>query len=355
MDLPFVGKPLIDRLVYVLPLAVDCTFEEQRAILQPILDRLKVAIANGLCEKAFLPSYQSRYIEKFRIILSSKLKILVQVGAINPERQKGGINVTMNPSRLTASQAHKFHEVMASIIGSDYHELNKSPILNRADFAVDIDNISIDDLLVTYQHAQRHTVFGKRIDKNGRIEGYNFGSVTSDYIQAVYDKRTERIHATLVNLVKNSGGRDELPENSVKRFMRARDGHEVTRVEVRAMKLHGCTPYELSTLPNRFERFRFADLTRDAGPDLSELDRAAFLSMCRHIGVKASLALYKRERPDVSVRKFWEAKRAGWWKPEALWINACDALRESGIFPECAFSKPEVHDAAGTHPKKKVR
>ncbi|WP_423392478.1 hypothetical protein [Burkholderia sp. LMG 21824] len=355
MDLPTVGKPIVDRLVYVLPLAADCTLEEQRAILQPILNRLKIAVENGICEKAFLPSYKTRYIEKFKIVLSSKQKILVQIGAINPERQKGGINVTMNPSRLTASQVRKLHEVMASIIGSDYHELIKSPILNRADFAVDIDNISIDDLLVTYQHAQRHTVFGKRIGSNGKIEGYNFGSVNSDYIQAVYDKRTERIHAALVNVVENSRGRDELHKNSVKRFMRARDGHEVTRVEVRAMRLRGYRPHELSTLPNRFARFRFADLTCNAGPNLSELDRTAFLSMCRHIGVKAALALYKRERPDIPVRAFWEAKRAGWWNPEALWINACDALRESGIFPECAFSKPEVHNAASALPTKKVR
>lgn len=350
---PIVTNPIVDKLAFILPWAEHCTFEEQQQKLQPVKIRIQAAINDGLCEKVYLTN--SRYIEKFRILLSSKVSVLVQVGAVAPERQKGGIHITMNPSRLSSEQVQQFHKIMAQIVGKIYFELLKMPLLNRADFAIDILNVNFDDLLVNYQHSRCHTVFAKRLQGNGKIEGYNFGSVNSAYVYAVYDKRTERIHRALINLVERSRGRDELHENSVKRFMYERNGPERVRVEVRAVKLGGLRPFELEQVTNRFTRFELADLASDNGSELSEFDRTAFLAMCRHDGVRAALAMYERERPDVPVRQFWKSKRADWWNPESAWSDACNALRQSGIFPDCAFQQPTVHNLALASPEKKSR
>lgn len=165
----------------------------------------------------------------------------------------------------------------------------------------------------------------------------------------MYDKKRERVHAAVLNLINKSRGRDQLHDISLKRLECARDMPETVRVEIRAMKLRGCRPHELSSLPNRFAWFQFADLTQRGEIVLSNFQRRTFLALCRHEGVKAALALYEEECPEVPVRQFWESKLAEWWTPEEIWGNACNALRVAGIFPECAFLPPEVENLAGPH------
>ncbi|MBR7958840.1 hypothetical protein KDW41_00045 [Burkholderia vietnamiensis] len=340
-NFPIVEPPIADKLTFLLPWAVGCTQEEQKGYLRPVVDRVERLITRGLCKKAYIE--HSRYLRKIIIPLSSGADALVQIGARDPIRQKGGISVAINPSKLSPASTKKFHEVMAHLIGDEYIELIKTPLLNRVDFAVDVLNVDIENLLVRYSRNRRHTIFGKRVVKGGRVESYNFGSVKSDYITCVYDKSTEMVEKALANLLRHGHEQDILRENSVESFVRERDGAKVVRVEARAVKLRGCRPYELWSLPNRFERLCFADLMIEEGAALSEFDRQALLALCRQHGVSAALDLYKRERPDVPVREFWESRRAGWWNPKTVWGDACSALRESGIFPKCAFVKPETH------------
>ncbi|WP_186177726.1 hypothetical protein [Burkholderia gladioli] len=344
MDTPIITNPIVDKLTYVLPWAIDCTEEEQRAKFAPVKKLINLSIEAGTCKTAHIT--KSRYIEKFNINLPSRATALVQMAAVNPGRQNGGINITINPSRLSLEDIHYFHTTMEHLIGQDYPELIKNPRLNRADFAIDILNINFKNLIVNYQDSQKRSVCIKRTGKQGIIEFYSFGSVSSDYTYVAYDKKMERIDKSIRALMAESQGPLNLKENAVKRIMYERNGPEVLRVEVRGKRLGGCRPHELAQVTNRFARFMFSDVTSGRGPELSEFDRRAFLAMARHDGVHAAISLYEKERPEVPVREFWRSKRADWWNPVTAWAESCEALRRSGIFPECAFVAPPVHNLA---------
>lgn len=341
---PSVGNPIVDKLTYILPWLAGCTKEEQHEKLLPIKKRIKSSIKHGFYLKCHI--FKARYIEKFHIILPSGSTAFVQIGAVDPLHQKGGINLTLNPSRLTQADVEQLHNEMNYLIGPEYSELIKSPLLNRVDFAIDILNINFDDLIVNYHISGKRTFCIKRTNTTSRIEYYSFGSVSSAYNYVVYDKRTEQIHQAIQALLDKQNKPDFSYENSVNRITQKRNGPEITRVEVRALKLNGRRPHELAQVTNRFKRFSFADITSDRGPELSRFDREAFLAMARQKGVPAAIALYEKERPDVPVREFWCSKRVDWWNPMTAWAESCEALRRSGIFPECAFIAPPVHNLA---------
>jgi hypothetical protein len=340
MDHPVLLPVVTDRLSFILPWCAHCTPEEQDQKLKKIKQRIQEEIDQGTCVRAF-PS-RSRYKERFQVVLNqfTNSHALVQIGALNPSQQHGGIHVSINPAKLSKDEIRQFHEVMHRIVGPSYRDLMSRARLSRADFAIDIQNVNLDDLLVDYLHSQRHTVFGKRLSRTGIVEGYNYGSVSSDYLHVVYDKKIERVHAAALNLMKNGAASDELKHNAVRRLDATRKAPETVRVEVRCMKLRGCLPFELLSLPNRFTRFKFGDLRQHSAYKLSKFDRHALIAMCRHDGTKAALALYARERPDVQARKFWNSIQADWWNPASAWTSACMSLRESGIFPPEAFDQP---------------
>jgi hypothetical protein len=43
------------------------------------------------------------------------------------------------------------------------------------------------------------------------------------------------------------------------------------------------------------------------------------------------------------VNAFWRSRQAAWWQPEELWQQACDALRDTRMFPPEAFDSPDSH------------
>lgn len=337
--IPFVLKPVVDRLAYVLPWACG-RHDDQDEMLKPIKARIKKAIEAGTCEWAY--SKGSRYRENFRILLEGGSHAFVQVGALIPERQKGGIRMVVNPAKFSEGDAARINRVMRKIIGRNYDQLMLRPLINCIDFAVDIQHASLSRMLVSYSNAQRMSVMAKRMAQHNRIEGYNFGSVTSDYFTVAYDKSQERIHAAILNMVKQISEKrgkqsnEPLTANVIKQLKPKLDGIEVVRVEVRGKKLRGLPLSSLYSLPNRFARFKFADLA-GAGSMLSPLTERAFLAMCRQDGVKAALEAFKHTKQARKVHAFWRSRQATWWTPEPLWQQACDALREVGLFPDAAF------------------
>ncbi len=337
--IPFVLSPVVDRLAYVLPWACG-RHDDQEAMLNPVRRRIAKAIEAGTCERAY--SKGARYRENFRILLDGGSHAFVQVGALIPERQKGGIRVVINPAKFDDGDAAQINRVMRRIIGREYDQLMQRPLINCIDFAVDIQHASLSRMLVSYSNAQRHTVMAKRMAQHCHIEGYNFGSVTSDYFCVAYDKSAERIHAAILNMVKQINrkrGKQEnepLTANAIKQMKPKLDGIEVVRVEVRGKKLRGMPLHKLDSLPNRFARFRFADLA-GAGTQLSPLTERAFLAMCRQDGVKAALEAFKHTKQARKVHAFWRSHQANWWKPEPLWQQACDAVQEIGLFPLAAL------------------
>jgi hypothetical protein len=331
-----VFSTVIDKLVYILPWLNDNPYADSEVILNRAIKRYELVKKDNLCEHAYPRG--ARYRLNFNIALPNGSNALVQIGALQPKVQKGDVRVCVNPARFGVNDVAHLNTVMRRIIGKKYPELMKRVRLNCLDVAVDIHGLDLSTTLVQYQYATKSTVFGKRVASCARIEGYNFGSVKSDYMTTAYDKRGEQVHRAIQNLVRTARSENEsLKANVVKQLHVARDAQPITRVEIRGKKLKGLPLLQLPTLSNRFKWFKFACLDAE-GTQLSTLTEQAFISMCRDIGVKAALAAFKGSTQANNVNSFWRSHQAQWWKPETLWSQACDAVREIGLFPDEAFS-----------------
>jgi len=330
---PVVHPPVVDRIAYVLPWGTH-SFKAYSALLAPVQSRIKSAIAAGRCERKYFPG--SRYRESFHLNLNSGAKALVQIGAAQPDRQNGGIRVMMNPAKLGDGDVRQFNRIMSRIVGDDYDELMERPLVNCLDFAVDIHYLLLNDLLVHYKGAHQFTLFCQRFDAYGVINGYNIGSASSAYMDAIYSKSTERTHAALLSIAKEGLNTEALTANALKQMKRVKDGPDVVRVEIRGKKMRGTKLHQLASLPNRFERFSFAHLNA-GGPELPTLVTKAFHAMCRQDGVKAALATFKHSDHARVVNAYWRNRQCGWWQPKPMWQQACDAVRNIGLFPDRAF------------------
>ena len=335
---PKVLAPVIDRLGFVLPLDLSPSGDDP-ARWERAVARIKGAKEDGMIVHAHV--HHGRYARSFAIPFSDgRSKAIVQVGALQPKTQNGGINVMLNPSKLNEADVQYFHSVMRRIVGKTYDDLMLEPRVNALDVAVDINNVRLENLLVSYKYAHRHTVFGKTVSSHGAIETMNFGSVSSDYFTSVYDKSTERRHAAMCEIARKGLNSEDLAANFIRQVQRGAREPDCVRVEVRGRKLRGLRLWQLGGLDNRFARFEFVDL---AGPGvaLGPLTRAAFLSIARDRGAKAALEQFDGSRHAERVRSFWNARRVGWWRPGILWLEACvDVLPRTGIFPAAAFEEP---------------
>lgn len=329
--------PVTDGLAFTLAWPLEPGNEEK--MLQSVRKKLSSAIDAHRCERSY--SKWTRYRENFRILLEGGAKVHVGIGAVDPRRQKGGIRIKLNPAKLTRDDVQKMHKVMQRIVGPEYLLLLTNPRINVWDIAADIPDADLNYMLVLYDHATRLTMFAKRI--NGiKIEGYSFGSMSSDYVGAVYDKSVERRHRAFVRAIaaaRSGTGIEPLVANVLKQLSPGLNDEQVLRVEVRCRKLHGIHPSKLKDLPNRFMWFKFADL-RQSGTTLPPLIEKAFLAMCRQDGVKAAIADFKHTEYARAVNAYWRSRRADWWQPDHIWDQAYKELKASGIFPPEAFKEP---------------
>ena len=86
-------------------------------MLKPVRRRIAKAIEAGTCERAYPKG--ARYRENFRILLEGGSHAFVQVGALIPERQKGGIRMVINPaSSVMAIPPKSTASCAASLAGS---------------------------------------------------------------------------------------------------------------------------------------------------------------------------------------------------------------------------------------------
>jgi hypothetical protein len=336
-----VHAPVIDRLAYILPRFSSYTTLSIEEVLKIIVGRYQLAVEEGLCKRAYTSG--ARYRLNFNIALPGGSDALVQIGALQPKVQKGDVRVCVNPARFGPDDVDHLNKVMRRIIGKKYPELMKRARLNCLDAAVDIHGLDLSTTLVQYQYATKHTVFGKRMANGSFIETYNFGSLKSAYMTTVYSKHIEKVHRAIINLVRTARSENEsLKANAVKQVHEARGVNPITRVEIRGKKLRGLHLSQLPMQTNRFKWFKFACLDMPGtGTQLTPLLKQAFISMCRDTSVKATLAAFKGSKQANNVNNFWRSHQAEWWKPETLWLQACEAVREIGLFPDEAFSDPE--------------
>lgn len=335
-----VKTPVIDYLTFLLP-GDEWHEDDGKERFAKICRRVDKAIREEKC----LPSFvrDQRYKKSFLVVLPSGEKAIVLLGAAQPEHQKGGVRISLNPAKLKPGDIEHFHRVMTVILGPIYRQQLHIPLFNRLDVAVDILHADLDRLLVSYKNNQRITMFAKRFDTRGRIEGYNFGSLSSDYIAAVYDKKTESLHKAVSNIAAKKLQTEELRANCVRQIRNLQGLPEKTRIEIRAMKLRSVPPSALSKLANRFARFQFIDLNIGESELPPHIEKA-FLALWRQNGSKDAFDYAKSTDYYRQIRKYWRSRTASWWKPETMWSDACEALKESGIFPADAFSPPDLED-----------
>ena len=335
---PKMKRPVVDSLVYILPWPKS-VFNDQDKFLAPVKRRINKLIDKSVCERAYASG--ARYRENIRIPLAGGSRAFVQIGALIPTRQKGGIRVVINPARFKDGDAAQLNKVMRYFVGESYGELMTDPLINNLDVAVDILDANLDRMLTSYSYAQRFTMFGKQMASNAKIETCNFGSVKSDYMTSVYDKHRERVHAAMLALLKYGAKTETLDSNLVRQVLRAKGARDKVRVESRGKKMRGLPLYEIRNLPNRFERFKFCDLGAE-GNDLPPYIQEAFIALCRQKGVKAALSNFKHTEWTRKVNAFYRSRNAIWWQPKGLWAEACDSLLQLGLFPDEAFVEPKL-------------
>jgi hypothetical protein len=331
-----VSRPTLDNIVFLLKWDIDP--REDKATVRRLNSRIEEFVEKGHCEIAHIKG--SRYFVRFRVILPSRCKVLVQLGAFDQRRNKGGLRIELNPSQLRAGDATFLRSVLRRVLKINAEQLRNlfaDALLNKLHVAVDAYGVDLRRVLVHFQHADKLTVFGKRLDKAGYVEGYNYGAKSSQYQTAVYDKRTERVHRAVEALLRAGRSADAaLKNNRITQFHKARDAGERMRVEVRGQKLRGLPIYRVKTLTNRFAWFRFTDLDAE-GSDLSPVLQQAFISMCRDIGFAAALNVFKGSTHMRKINAFWRSRRATWWQPGDLWNQVEGLLKATHLFPPEAF------------------
>ena len=337
---PTTRPPVVDYLRFMLPRASD-PLADHTEIYERLRRRVAAEMQGGSCANSHAKRDRYRYV--FSIPLPGGSRATVRLGALDPVRQKGGISISLNPAKFQRGDAAYFHEVMERIVGRSYKSLLGRSLVNRIDFAVDIVHADLNRMLVSYSGAQQFTVFGKTVNSKGKVETYNFGSITSDYMTAVYSKDIERRHRAIKAIAKSGLRSEPLKANFIKQLERLHGAPPVVRVEVRGKKLNGMAPHELHKLENRFARFAFADLNA-AGASLPKELQDVFISLCRDRGVKAALAHFKGTSDIRKVNAFWKTHQADWWRPEPMWKDACNALRRTGVFPASAFVAGRVDE-----------
>ena len=344
----YVKPPVNDQLAYILQWGVDFSEHEHRRQVEKLQTRVARLIAQEVVRHAFVR--QSQYRILFSIPFDEKRSALIQLGARNPHKQKGGVRVSFNPARMDDQDTAKMHRIMRKILGREvYNTLMLTPLINVLHPAVDVYGVSLDRTLVHYGHVQQRTTFGKRTNKAGAVEGYNYGGISSDYAAAVYDKRVERVHRAVENIARAGRlGNTSLKSAAVKQFHDAREHRPFIRVEVRGKKMRGLPLYKIASMTNRFKRFSFTDL--DAmPPELPAALQQACISIYRDLGAAAVFETFDGTKHLPAIKRWLSTGNADWWQPDALWQGVDTALRASKIFPPAAFLDPDLRNAA-PHP-----
>ena len=332
-----VTPPVIDKLSFILPAFIGIDYVG--GLPEDLLRRIDRAIEKNFAKKWH--SQQSRFRMNLRFNLPSGARAQVQIGAKKPMEQKGGIRVELNPSKLKEGDIELLYKRLRKVLGeyADLDDLLMKARVSRIDIAVNVIGCAIGDLLIGYKGVNQFTVFGNTM-KGGEFQSANFGSLSSDYRAAVYDKRDETLRRIL-EAAEKGGGAEGLKTARVAQLKAAASLPPTLRVEVRGMKIGVPVHKLLNAGKNRFERFQFVEL--DGLTELSELERRAFLALVRQMGLKKAVELYRGDPLHSHLQKVVQ-QSASWWQPVGLWKEGVKALAKSGIFPKEAFKKQKKKD-----------
>jgi len=336
---PRMSAPVVDHLAYILPLGIDMDGVEYEKLMEAIKRRVKSALANEECYPWYPRGNRYKMAIEFKPGVDTSIKI--GIGAIRKDAQNGDIRISLNPDRLNKEDIERFHAFMRKVIGKRYTGLLSGPLINRIDVAVDIVDLDLDQLLVKYAYAQRHTVIIKRLNGKGRVEGFNLGSVSSDYFTAVYDKSAELLDKAVKQIARRGTGTESAKSIALKQLKTARGNPPIVRVEVRGRKVRGKSAREVMKLTDRFERLNFVCLNADLAKEVRTSTLELFISACRDRGVKAALKLFEGDKSHTKLKELWTSKPE-WWTPDKVWRRAVKGLKALGIFADDAFKKRDT-------------
>lgn len=302
----------IDKLAYLLP--TSKLLGPEVVWLTGFQGYVRSAMAAGVCAPFFGGS--GRFRGSAQLVLPSGAHAVVSYGRKGKRPQRFGVRVECNPGAMLDADVAAIHRFFIGAFGEHYVAMLTAPRIKRMDIAVDIQGLALDDVFVSYAHAQHVTMFGKTFTKaRGNVETLMFGSVTSNSAGAVYSKRTESLHKLLVGVAKGGVTAERLSDNVVRQMKSSRP---VVRIEVRLRKLTSSVA-DLVDLENKFLRFTFVEYE-----DMSlipERVRLAFRSMCRDIGLKAALNVFKGHPLHRRLTRL-SRGRPRWWEPEKAWREA---------------------------------
>lgn len=151
------------------------------------------------------------------------------------------------------------------------------------------------------------------------------------------------LHQFISSLISQGLELENLQSNVIRKIEATKGQPESTRIEIRGQKLRKMTPSELWNMPNRFSRFKITDLSIE-GAQLPPRVEKSFLALCRQNGVKDAFDTFKATQWSRKIHIYYRTRQASWWNPETMWLEACEALKESRIFPPEAFSLPDLRE-----------
>lgn len=326
---PRMTRGFVDKLAFTLP--TQNVVGSQVEWFSRVETVMRNAIRAGICRHHF--GGGNRYRRSLQLPLNANHYALIQYGSVDPTRQKAGFRIEFNPDKTGTLGANKIIGFLEDVFPGDVKKLLPGALINRIDIASDVTGLLLEDLVVRYENAQTVAVVMTRYRQRGRIESYSFGSVRSSAMGVVYDKSTHRIKLALREIAAQGFQEEALNSNRIRTLTSLVGGPPTVRFEHRGKGLR-LKPSELGTMENRFLRFQMCHLSDVRG--LSERRRAAFISMCRDVGVVRALEAFEGSPDHFKLKKL-TGGRPGWWKPHTAWAQAISSLDELQL-----FSKPTL-------------
>jgi hypothetical protein len=219
--------PVVDRLAWKLKWS--CHNDRNHPDYQDVLSIVKNEIAVGNCEWAYLNG--PKYCINFNILFNGERIALVQLVAVNPKKQKCGLRIDCNPAKLKPPDVATIHTIMRRIIGHRQYNCLMRAVAPSLSRCCGHSAPGLEQRAGAVQKRPTDDCDGQARELKGIVEGYNFGSVKSNYQTTVYDKRLERVHAAALEIARTGSAgtdADPLTANRIRQLKKAVNGCETT-------------------------------------------------------------------------------------------------------------------------------
>ncbi len=283
------GSLFIDKISFTLP-ALNSTTQHH------IIDQLQAATFAGDIESIPFSELLKNYLSAWTLPLRNGSRMTIQ--AMPRRRSSNFLRVEFNPRRASWYGVEPMVE-LARILApafTDFAECLIHANVTRIDFAVDLLNVPIEELLIFHTtHATKSRVF----EANGKVTGYYVGSRESNRYAVMYDKIAQ---------LRSQG-------SAAPRGIR-------TRLELRCANVGSFTT--IASMSNPFDAFQLA---RIGGTRNQDWTWPLFLDSCRFRGAQAALTQITDKQKRAAYRQALILEnRPVWWQPEELWNERGHAI-----------------------------